>query len=333
MKATKLFFTFVAVAAMMFAACGKDDPEPTNTTTNNGGGNTPGNAEVTPNGLVIGTQAYQMHPSLSITNEGYYLFDANDPNGVYDIIADVPSTLLGKTLNLAQLADADRFYISFHSMGLSFALQTGNQPISVINDEPVAAVLTDGTLRFTKENGVVALSVSGTLSNGTFVGFIMNVPVTDIDAMDNQVIIDGVAYFAEPLVRHRSSANLSYDMMLSGQEEGSIGVNVEVEPTALNHNISLTTTTTAYKYRVKVYLWDQDTTATQDAFTGTVESSYWDIEAQTDYPIDGCLFTSGTLNAYEEDYAIGFTINGTMTNGRTISAQLRVSKQEIHEEY
>lgn len=121
-------------------------------------------------------------------------------------------------------------------------------------------------------------------------------------------------------------------MMLSGQEEGSIGVNVEVEPTALNHNISLTTTTTAYKYRVKVYLWDQDTTATQDAFTGTVESSYWDIEAQTDYPIDGCLFTSGTLNAYEEDYAIGFTINGTMTNGRTISAQLRVSKQEIHEE-
>ena len=61
------------------------------------------NPEVTPNGLVIGTQQYQMHPTLSITSEGYYLFSANDPNGHFDIIADVPEALMNRTVDLAQL--------------------------------------------------------------------------------------------------------------------------------------------------------------------------------------------------------------------------------------
>lgn len=332
MKTTKFLIMSVAAAMMMFASCGKDDPEPTNTTTNNGGGSTPGNAEVSPNGLVIGSQQYQLHSTLSITSEGYYLFGANDPNGHYDIIADVPLTLLGQTVNLAQLTDADRFYINFQSTGLSFALQTGNQPINVINDEPVNAVFTEGTLQFTKEDGVFVLRVSGTLSNGTFVGFIMNVAETDVEAMDNQVIVDGVAYYGDPVVWHRSQANLSYEMILSGQGEGAVAIKVEVEESAFNRNISLTTTTTAYKYRVVVFFWDQDTTATQDAFTGTVESSYWDVQAQTNYPQEGCLFTRGTLYAAEDEYGIGFTLNGVMTNGHSISGQLRVSKQEIQEQ-
>lgn len=322
---------FVAAAMMMFASCGKDDPEPTNTTTNNGGGSTPGNAEVSPNGLVIGSQQYQLHSTLSITNEGYYLFDANDPNGHYDIIADVPLTLLGQTINLAQLTDADRFYINFRSTGLSFALQTGNQPINVINGEEVNAVFTEGTLQFTKEDGVFALRVSGTLSNGTFVGFMMNVAETDIEAMDYQVIVDGQAYPAESLAWHHSSADLPYEMRLDGQGDGAIGMKVEIEPAAFNHTISLTTTTTAYKYRVMVYFWDQEITATQDAFTGTVESSYWDIEAQVNNPQDGCIFTSGNLSITEDEYSIGFTLHGTLTNGHSISGQVRISKSEFQE--
>lgn len=121
-------------------------------------------------------------------------------------------------------------------------------------------------------------------------------------------------------------------MRLFAQEDGTVSVGVEVEPTAFNNDISLTNTTTAFRYRVTVFFWDQDTTATQDAFTGTVESSYWDIEAQTDYPQEGCIFTSGTLNATEDDYAMGFSIKGSMTNGRTISARLRVDKSEIQEQ-
>lgn len=102
----KTLFLALAATATLFAACSKDDDSKTNP----GGGPAP---ELAPNVLVVGTQQYQMHPTLSVTNEGYYLIDANDPNGHYNIRADVPSTLLGQTLNLAQLSGADRFYISF----------------------------------------------------------------------------------------------------------------------------------------------------------------------------------------------------------------------------
>ena len=120
----KTLFLALAATATLFAACSKDDDSKTNP----GGGPAP---ELAPNVLVVGTQQYQMHPTLSVTNEGCYLFDANDPNGHYNILADVPSTLLGQTLNLAQLSGADRFYISFSTPDLSFGLQTGDQPISV----------------------------------------------------------------------------------------------------------------------------------------------------------------------------------------------------------
>lgn len=299
-----------------------------------GNGDTPPapNPEVTTNCLVVGTQQYQLHPTLSITGEGVYLIGANDPNGVYDIIADIPSTLLGQTIDLAQTSTADRFYINLQTASLSFALQTGDQPINTINGEEVGSVFEQGTLQFSKESGVIVLRVSGTLADGTFVGFMMCVAEADIEAMDNQMIVDGHIYPADPVVWHRSGANLSYEMRLFAQEDGNVSVGVEIEPTAFNNDISLTTTTTAFRYRVTVSFWDQDTTATQDAFTGTVESSYWDIEAQTDYPQEGCLFTSGILNAIEDEYAVGFSIKGSMTNGRTISARLRVDKSEIQEQ-
>lgn len=319
----KTLFLALAAMATLFAACSKDDDSKTNP----GGGPAP---ELAPNVLVVGTQQYQMHPTLSVTNEGYYLFDANDPNGHYNILADVPSTLLGQTLNLAQLSGADRFYISFSTPDLSFGLQTGDQPISVINGEEVSTVFTEGTMQFTNENGIMVLHVSGTLSNGTYVGFIMSVPVEDIEPMDYQIILDGQVYPADCIARHRRNANLSYEMRINSQGGTYIGVCVEVDSTAFDHTIDLTQTTSVYCYRVKVYF--QDTTATQDAFTGTVESSYWDIPAQTDYPQVGCLFTRGTLYPYRDEYAVGFTISGTLTNGHTVSAQLRVSKPEIIEE-
>lgn len=170
-----------------------------------------------------------MHPTLSVTNEGYYLFDANDPNGHYNILVDVPSTLLGQTLNLAQLSGADRFYISFSTPDLSFGLQTGDQPISVINGEGVSTVFTEGTMQFTNENGIMVLHVSGTLSNGTYVGFIMSVPIEDIEPMDYQIILDGQVYPADCIARHRRNANLSYEMRINSQGGTYIGVCVEVD--------------------------------------------------------------------------------------------------------
>lgn len=323
---TRTFLLALAATMMLFVGCGKDN-DGDNGGGNGGGGNIP---ELTPNMLVVGEQQYQLQPTLSITNEGYYLFGAYDPNGLYDIIADVPSTLLNQTVDLAQLSDVDRFYINFSAPGLSFALQTGSQPISAINEEPVDAVFSQGTLQFTNENGVVTLRVSGTLTNGTYVGFMMSVAVTDIEAMDYQIILDGQAYSAEGLAIHWTDATLSYEMMLS-TEEGQATVRVEVEPSAFTHHIDLTTTTAAIKYRVTINFWDQDSTATQSAFTGTVESSYWDIEEQANHPVDGCLFTRGSLYVNEDEYAIGFSLNGSLTNGRSVSAQIRFDKSEIEE--
>lgn len=309
---------------MFFVGCGKDD-DGNNSNNNNGGGDIP---ELTINMLVVGERQYQLHPTLSITNEGYYLFGADDPNGNYDIIADVPSTLMNQTVDLTQLSDVDRFYINFNGPGVSFALQTGTQPINAINGTSVNSVFSQGTLQFTNENGVMILCVSGILTNGTSVGFMMCVPVTDIEAMDYQIIVDGQAYSSEGTAIYWTDATLPYDLMLLS-DEGVATVHVEVDPSALNHTFDLTAPTTAIKYRLTINFWDQDSTATQDAFTGVVESSYWDIEAQESHSVSGCLFTRGSLYVSEDENSVGFSLTGSLTNGRSVSAQVRFDKSEI----
>ena len=84
-----------------------------------------------------------------------------------------------------------------------------------------------------------------------------------------------------------------------------------------------------YKYRVSVNF--PDTTATQDAFDGTVQSSYWVISSQTEVPVTGCLFTRGTLHIDEDEYNIGFSLSGTLTNGHSVSGQVRLSKSEFQD--
>ena len=316
----------IALFATAMVSCNKEDNgNPSGNT--GGGGSIP---ELVQNMLIVGSQQYQLHPTLSITSEGYYLFSANDPNGHFDIIADVPEALMNRTVDLAQLEGVDRFYINFTTTGLSFALQTGTQPISAINGESVDAVFSQGTMQFINENGVFSLCVVGTLSNGTNVGFMMSVPVTDIEAMDYQIIVDGHAYNAECLAWHKPGATLSEEILLYSNDGPY--VRVEVEPAAYTHHIDLTTTTTAIKYRVTINFWDQDSTATQDAFTGTVESTYYDIPAQEEHKMTGCMFTRGSLFISEDQYAIGFTLTGSLTNGRSVSAQVRISKSEIQDQ-
>ena len=129
---------------------------------------------------------------------------------------------------------------------------------------------------------------------------------------------------------------MPYELFIAGEGDGSIGIRVEAEPATFDRDVDLTATNYAYLYRVIIYFWDQDTTATQSnfvvPFTGDVESSYWDIAAQTDYPQDGCIFTSGILRVYMDDDNIGFSLsNGTLTSGHSVSAQLRLPKSEIQE--
>lgn len=306
---------------------------------NGGGGDDPTpNPEPTHNELIIGTQHYQMQPSLSITNEGVYLFGASDHNGLFDIIADIPSSMLGQTINLAQASANEHYYINFQSTNLSFALQRGDNPINEINGEEVSAVFTQGTLQVTRENGIVICRVSGTLSNGTYVGFMMAVDEDDIEAMDNQVIFDGQVFDALQVVaRHYNAANMPYELYITGAGEGAIAVNVEVEEAAMENSINLAASNYPHRYRVTIYMWDQDTTAMQtnfysDTFTGDIQGSYWDIAAQASTELNGPVFTTGTLYVSEDDYAIGFTLTGTMECGHSVSAQMRVDKTEIVED-
>ena len=69
----------------------------------------------------------------------------------------------------------------------------------------------------------------------------------------------------------------------------------------------------------------------QDAFDGTVESSYWVISSQTEVPLTGCLFTRGTLSVDEDEYNIGFSLSGTLANGHSVSGQVRLSKTEFQD--
>lgn len=311
----------------------------TMTRSNGGGGDDPTpNPEPTQNELIIGTQHYMMQPTLSITGEGVYLFGANDPNGLFDIIADFPSSMLGQTVNLAQAAGNEHFYINFQSTNLSFALQRGDDPINEINGEEVSSVFTQGTLQVTRENGVVVCRLMGTLSNGTYVGFMMNVDEADIEAMDNQVIFDGQVFdVLQVSAKHHNASYMPYELYITGAGEGAIAVRVEVEEAIMETSINLAASNYPHRYRVTLYMWDQDTTAEQTnfyggTFTGDIQSNYWDVAAQEATYLDGPIFTTGTLYVSEDDYAIGFTLTGTMACGHTVSVQMRVDKTEIIED-
>lgn len=292
------------------------------------------NPEPTQNELIIGTQHYMMESVLSITNEGVYLFGGNDPNSLFNVIVDIPSSMLGRTINLAQPSATDHFYINLQTTSLSFALQRGDEPINEINADEVDAVFSQGTMQVTRENGVVVCRVIGTLSNGTYVAFMMNIDEADIAAMDNQVIFDGQPSEASQVtVWRHGMANMPYELFIAG----SVSVRVEVEQSAMENEINLAASNYPHRYRVTVNMWDQDTTAMQTnfysgTFTGDIQASYWDIAAQAETELDDPLFTSGTLYVSEDEYAIGFSLTGTMRCGHSVSAQVRVSKSEIIED-
>lgn len=281
------------------------------------------------NELIVGTQRYVMQPTLSISNEGVYLFGADDDNGLFSIIADIPSSLLGQSVDLSQASSSSHYYINFSSTNLSFALQRGDEPISEINGEEVANVFSRGSMQLTNENGIVILSVSGTLSNGTFVGFKMNVATTDIEAMDGQVVFDGIVSPAIVSGSSSSEGN-AYSLSVSGQGENAIGVSVDIRAANIGQTIDLSASTSPCYYAIGVHLWPLQVTAQQNASnSGSITACYWHIDTQTNEPVEGNIFTRGFLSTDEDEYAISMTINGILTNGHSFSAQMRIDKSEI----
>ncbi len=293
MKA-RLILCALATTIMFFAGCGKDDPEHDN------------NVEM------VGT-----------TWVGYHGNPQTDDNyATYTLVFNSNNSC---TMSIAFYASSEGGNYATTNFSGTYSLDGNNGNLTLTDD-----ILHEGyNDSFTIDGDVLTLthnhiSITMIKSNG---GDTPNPELTQ-----NGLIIDGHPYPAEVTATYNAHANLSYEFRLSNQNENPISICVEIEPSAIGYSIGLTLPTTAYKYRVTIYFWDEEITATQDAFTGTVSSSYWDIAAQTDHPEDGCIFTSGTLYTDEDNNSISMTLTGELTNGHSISARMRINKSEISDQ-
>jgi len=289
--------------------------------------------ELSANTFVVGTQQYAINPTLSISDEDIYLFDATTPNGVYNIIIDIPTSQMGQTIDLTQAAVSDfDYYIDFQTTDLSFGLQSSQtQPIREINGEEVENVFSEGTMQLSEEDGVIVLHLSGTLSNGTYVGILMNVATTDITAMDNQIVYDGEVYSCSGIIRYNSSWIFPYEMAVYSQESPAYG-RIEIKPNVISNTIDLASSSVYFAYRLSIMI--PDTTIEQNSysggeFTGDVESGYWIIPTQSGEYFDGSLFTSGSMSVSEDEYSITFKLKGVLECGHSISFQSTVAKSDI----
>lgn len=107
-----ILFLLVALFATTFVACEGDDIKPDEPTSN-----------LSTNMLIVGTQQYAINPTISVSSEGFYLFDAHDPNNQYNIVIDIPTSYVGQTVDLTQDPTSNfDYYINFETTDLAFSL-------------------------------------------------------------------------------------------------------------------------------------------------------------------------------------------------------------------
>ena len=154
MKATKLFFTFVAAATMMFAACGKDD-ENNNTST-----------DATENTLDYNGKVYQMASTYKYEQGGRVYIDARavdktgDNQPIFYVISDNPGN---GTYDLTQ-----------HTV--FFGVTSNVDNITGFHSQDTYA---SGTIIIEKDDNAFRMRMSGTLENGTTVAFHIYVPASE----------------------------------------------------------------------------------------------------------------------------------------------------------
>ena len=160
MKATKLFLTIVAAAAMMFASCDKD-----NNNDNNNDNNTP--SEATENTLVLNGKVYRMTSTYKYEQgeDGRVYIDAyavDQQNGqpIFHIISDNPGN---GTYDLTQRA-------------VFFGVTSNVDYITGFYSE---STYTSGTIIIEKDDNAFRMRMSGTMEDGTTVAFHIYVPALE----------------------------------------------------------------------------------------------------------------------------------------------------------
>lgn len=324
----KKFYSLLMISMALFAvACGDDDEK---------GGDTP--TLLADNSLVYDGVTYKGQCRVTTSNNVIQYVLAGEGFQLSGNIGSTANT--NTTIDLTKHYEDMMFaaHINIENQDSFLDLQYQNYPQNYWcfldgNNLGASSCFKSGTATVIVNDGNLTLVVDGTLINDKRLRYKIvynqaNVP--ESKATKNEIVVDGHSYTVEASVRYSSNADLSYEYLLVGQENNAPIVKVEIAPASLGKTILLTEKKAASRYRVTIYFNDgEEITASQDAFFEDVTSSYWDVAKQESTPVQGCLFTSGTLSTSKDDSTISMIFNGTLTNGRSVSSQALVDISKI----
>ena len=290
---------------------------------------------LSPNKVIIGSNEYNVVPVLNRNNDGGFLFGTISIGGNdnMNLIADLPVSMIGKTANIGQLSGNYEYFFNFSSPSLNFSQQlNADNPFARLNDDDLTtAAFSDGMLELVEETDAYTLTINGVLTNGTNFGAQLRVAKADIEAMDNQIVLDGKPYRGEilgNLLYGTYSLNVSgYDDEIT-TEAAVLSVTFTFSPSEIGKTFDLTSNTLTGSYAVKGSgLNTLGLEFVQTYANGTFTSRF----SRDDEFANVSLFSKGTLSSTEDEYAITVHIVGTLTNGHSLSAQLRIDKSDIEQ--
>lgn len=293
--------------------------------------------------ICVGDQQYEYAASLSVTCEGTYLLNVYDPTGNnrFTMIADVEPTSLQNPVNLASSTSSSRYFVRFNSQGLSFSQQRDADNSSAnLNGEECASAFSEGGMEFFKSEGEYVLTLSGVLTNGTRFTATVSVSVADIEAMDSQIILNGDPYDCEVTgiqMRGQYTFNASgHDCSgtySSVDDVAVISLSVIFSPDEIGKTIDLASSTPGSNYMVYASSLDLIGLYFNQSYSSTdgLSACFCRGNENPDQRQTSSIFSKGTLSIDEDDVAITVSVIGTLTDGRSVSSQIRIDKTQIEQ--
>ena len=166
MKATKIMM-FVAAAAMLFAACGKDELDLEN------------------NQLRYDGTVYNMVSSATSDAQGSYVsFGSVGREVLFSLNGQFEEAAFNRTFNLAIAAEDVHYYIDFYSEALtlnfSYDNNRGTFHGGMEGVQEGESIFNEGTCTITYDNEGLLITLDGTLKNGKELAFKTYVPKNEV---------------------------------------------------------------------------------------------------------------------------------------------------------
>ena len=182
MKTNKIMM-FVAVATMLFAACGKDEEK------------TDGATEAAANTLVINGKTYQLesHYAVSMSGRGYADGHSTDVNTegapLYSVRADVELGSANVSIDLTKSYDDVEYAFGVSNTDNTFYVcqddHSDTDAYGSINEDLYEeSIFTSGTLTVSKTDDLFTYKVTGTLKNGDAISFHLSIPASEWEQLE-----------------------------------------------------------------------------------------------------------------------------------------------------